>query len=191
MVMRPDPAEPRRVAVSVALTGASQAVSMVAGGVLAVVVAAYFGSTPQTDGFFVAYGVYSLLVLVAQSMRTSIPARLLESETVFAAFDRFLAGAALIFLAGGVAMVVLGAPVAALLTGSGSGPAHATAAESLRILWPAVGGQLFAALAAAMLGLAGDFGRAALSYAAGGLTTVASFVMLEPALGVRALPVAV
>src|SRR5437867_1393516 len=157
----PDPAAPRRVALSVVFTGASQGVSMIAGGVLAILVAALFGSTAQTDGFFLAYGVYSLLVLVAQSTRTAIPARLLETETLFGAFDRYLAGAALLFLASGVALLGFAGPLATLLTGSDAGPAHAAAAESLRILWPAVGGQLFAALAAAMLGVAGDFTRAA------------------------------
>ena len=187
----PDPAAPRRVALSVVFTGASQGVSMIAGGVLAILVAALFGSTAQTDGFFLAYGVYSLLVLVAQSTRTAIPARLLETETLFGAFDRYLAGAALLFLASGVALLGFAGPLATLLTGSDAGPAHAATAESLRILWPAVGGQLFAALAAAMLGVAGDFTRAALAYAAGGLATIGAFLALHGPFGIRALPVAV
>src|SRR5436190_3934543 len=187
----PDPAAPRRVAGSVALTGVSQGVSMLAGAVLAILVAAVFGSTPETDGFFVAYALYALFVLLAQSVRTSLPARLVEADSILGAFDRYLAGMALVFAASGVVFLVLADPVATWLTGSADGPAHATAAESLRILWPALGGQLFAGLAAALLGIAGDFGRAALAYAAGGLTVIATFLALEGPHDVRALPVAV
>ena len=45
------------VARSAAITSVSQATSMVAGGVLAVLVAVRIGNNAHTDGFFAAYGV--------------------------------------------------------------------------------------------------------------------------------------
>ena len=44
---------------------------MVSGGIIALVVAATIGNTPETDGFFAAYGVYAMLVAFAQSTRTT------------------------------------------------------------------------------------------------------------------------
>jgi peptidoglycan biosynthesis protein MviN/MurJ (putative lipid II flippase) len=182
----------RRVAASVALTSVAQIATMVLGGVLAVLVAAEFGSNAQTDGFFAAYGVYALVILLAQSLRVSVVPRLMEGESTqasFDAFNRFVAAVLLIFALFGVLFVALGHPLAALLTGDAE--AQSTAQTALAILWFAAGFQLFAALAAAMLGVFGNFVLAAVAYAVGGITSIVSFLVLEGALGIDSLPVAV
>lgn len=182
---------PRRVARDVALTGLSQSAIMVAGGVLAVLVAAKFGGSAETDGFFAAYGVYSIIVLFAQACRTSVVAIIVASPNHYRAFDRLLGSAALVFAATGVVFVGLGETFAALATGSLPEASRSVATHALLVLWPAAGAQLFAALAAAMLGVLGNFTRAAFAYAAGGITSIAAFLALEPVLGIDSLAVAV
>ena len=180
-----------RVAVSAGLTSLAQGAAMLSGAILAVLVATRFGSTARTDGFFAAYGAYSVLVLFAQSSRTAIVARLVDPDSRFGAFNRFLGAAALVFAAAGLVFAGLGGSLAAVLTGDLPEPARRTARDALVILWPAAGAQIFSALAAAMLGLLGDYARAALAYGAGGIATIAAFLGLEPALGIDALPVAI
>ena len=64
---------------------------MVSGGIIALVVAAAtIGNTPETDGFFAAYGVYAMLVAFAQSTRTTVVARMTEGVGRFDVFDRYL-----------------------------------------------------------------------------------------------------
>lgn len=186
----------RRVAASVALTGVAQIATMVLGGVLAVLVAARFGSNAHTDGFFAAYGVYAMVILLAQSMRVTVVPRLLPEHEPpaagapsFEAFNRYLAAVLLIFVVFGVVFVALGDPLSDVLTGDAE--AHSTARTALAILWPAAGFQLFAALSAAMLGLLGDYVLAAVSYSVGGLTSIGAFLAMEGALGIDSLPVAV
>ena len=125
----------RRVAASVALTSVAQIATMLLGGVLAVLVAARFGSNARTDGFFAAYGVYAMVILLAQSMRVTVVPRLLDGqngEASFEAFNRFLAAVVLIFALFGVVFVALGDPLAGLLTGDAE--AQSTARTALAVL---------------------------------------------------------
>src|SRR4051794_41075216 len=124
---------PRRVAVAAALTSVAQAVAMAIGGLLAILIAARFGTSAQTDGFFAAYGVYGLIVLVAQSSRLTLVSRMVGGQTRFGGFDAYLGAAVLMWLAAGIALVALGKPLAEALTASA--PAQATARTSLAILW--------------------------------------------------------
>jgi peptidoglycan biosynthesis protein MviN/MurJ (putative lipid II flippase) len=178
---------PRSVAFDTALTGIATAMTMVSGGIFALLIAARFGSDARTDGFFAAYGLYTVAVLVAQSMRTTIVGRLVDGETRFAGFDAFLAAVGVLALAGGVLFVALGEVLAELLTEDPT--SRATASDALRLLWPAATLQLVAALAAAMLGVLGDFGRAALALGAGSLTSIVAFLALAPALEIDAISV--
>ncbi|MDQ3936331.1 MAG: hypothetical protein M3340_17060, partial [Actinomycetota bacterium] len=187
---QPEVSDPPRgggVARSAAITSVSQAMAMLAGGVLAVLVAVRIGNNPQTDGFFAAYGIYAVAVLLAQTARMSIVARIVEPG----GFDRYLGAALLLFLAFGVAFAVLGGPVADLLTGDLPQAASDTARTALLLLWPAVGGQLFGALAAALLGTRGDFGTAAIAFGGGGLVSILAFLALEPRLGIDAVATAI
>jgi len=178
----------RRAVLGVGTTSLGQIVVGVTSGVQAILVATKFGITSATDGFFAAYGVYSLVVLLGQSWRTTLVARMVESNSPFSSFNRFCGAAGLVFAACGILFVGLGAPLASLLTGGLPPDAAATAREALLILWLAAGGQLVAALAAAALGIRGDYGRAALAFSAGSLVSIGGFLALEPAWGITALP---
>ncbi len=178
------------VAVSAALTSAAQALAMVSGGLLAVLVAIRIGADARTDGFFAAYGAYSVAVLFAQSARTTVVARLAETGDPLEGLNRFLGAGLVVFAFFGLVFVALGYPLASLLTGDLPGEAHDAAFTALVVLWPATGLQLFSALGAVVLGLGGDFGRAAVAFGGGSLTSIAAFLALEPALDVDALPVA-
>jgi peptidoglycan biosynthesis protein MviN/MurJ (putative lipid II flippase) len=195
----------RRVAASVALTSVAQIATMTLGGVLAILVAAEFGSDARTDGFFAAYGVYAMVILLAQSVRVTVVPRLLESGPAggelpagspdprgspsFDAFNRFFAAVLVSVALLGVVFGALGDPLASLLTADDE--AQSTARTALAILWPAAGFHLFAALAAAMLGVLGDYVLAAVSYAVGGISSIVAFLALEGSLGIDSLPVAV
>jgi O-antigen/teichoic acid export membrane protein len=173
-----------------AATGLGQSFVSLASAIQAVLVGAIIGTSAGTDGFFAAYGLYALMVVLAQSWRTTIVARLTESGSRYSAFNHFCGAAVLIFLASGVLFVALGAPIASLL-GGGRPEAEHVAREALLILWPAVGGQMVAALAAAMLGLLGNYGRAAFAFPAGGILSIGAFLALEPSLGLTALSLSI
>jgi peptidoglycan biosynthesis protein MviN/MurJ (putative lipid II flippase) len=181
----------RRLSLGVGATTIGQIVVGVASGIQAVIVGAKFGVTAETDGVFAAYGVYSLVVLLAQSWRATLVARMVESESPFDAFNRFVGAAGLVFVACGVLFVGLGGPIASLLTGGLRPAAASTAHEALLILWPAAGGQLVAALAAAALGIRADYGNAALAYSAGSVVSIGALLALAPAMGITALPTAI
>lgn len=178
----------RRAVLGVGVTSLGQIVVGVASGVQAILVAAIFGVTAGTDGFFAAYGVYSLAVLLAQSWRVTLVPRLVDSGSSFHSFNRFCGGAGLVFALTGVLFVPLGGPLASFLTGDLPGRAQDVAQEALLIMWPAAGCQLIAALSAAMLGVLGQYSRAALAYGLGSVVSIGSLVALEPSLGMTAVP---
>jgi O-antigen/teichoic acid export membrane protein len=182
---------PRGVASNAAITSASQAATMVSGGVLALAVAATIGTNAETDGFFAAFAIYSTVVAFAQSARTTVVARLLEGEGGFSAFDRYLGAGLMLFAIVAVAFGPLGEPIAGLLTGGLPPAAHDTAATSLLLFIPASGLQIFAAFGAAMLGALEDFMWPGVAFVGGSLLSIVTFVVLQPSLGVDGLAVAI
>ena len=164
---------------------------MVTGGLLAVIVAATIGSNAETDGFFAAFAVYSMVAALAQSARTTVVARMLEGPSRFAAFDEYLGGGLLLFLAIAIIFGPLGRPVADLLTSGLPGTAGSTAASALLVFIPASALQIYAAFGAAMLGALGDFVWAGVAFVGGSLLSIMAFLALRPALGVDALAVAI
>ena len=177
-----------RVAASTLMTSIAQAAAMLGGGVLAALVAWKYGSGSETDGFFAAYAVYALVVMLAQTSRTSIVARLTDGGgDPFAEFNRFCGAALLLFLASGVFFVALGDEVAEVMTGDLPDRAVEVERRALLILWPAGGAQLLAALGAAMLALRDDYGHAAAGFGGGAVLSIAAFLLLEPTLGIDAL----
>ena len=106
----------RGMAANAAITALSQVASMALGAVIALVILVRFGKDAETDGLFAAYGVYGVLVVVAQSFRTTIVARLAEGESLFAALDRYLGAVAVLFVAAAIPLLVLAEPLARLLT---------------------------------------------------------------------------
>jgi peptidoglycan biosynthesis protein MviN/MurJ (putative lipid II flippase) len=185
------PAPGRRIAGSALVTSATVVATMALGAVLAVAIVLRFGKTPSTDGLLAAYGVYGLLLTLAQSARASVAARLVEGNSLFANLDRFLAGAVLVALAAAVPLVLLGQPVAELLTGDLPAEAASTARTALAILWVAAAAHLAAAFGAAALGTRGEFALPGLAYVAGGVLAIGLMLALAGALGIDAVAVGV
>lgn len=180
-------AAPGKVARNAAITSASQVAAMALGAVMAVLVAALVGNDARTDGFFAAYGIYSLAVVFAQSARTTVVARLLEGKGRFDAFQVYIGAALTIGLLTAVVLGPLGGVIAGLLTGDLPGEAEDTARTALWLLAPAIVAQLFVGLGGAMLGALEDFLAPGLALLCGGLVSIAVFVVLEPSEGIEGL----
>lgn len=173
------------------ITSIATVLGGISGAVLALLIGTKLGSSARTDGFFAAFALYSVVGILATSWKTNIIAALVSTPQTFDRFDRLCGGITLMFLAVGVLFVGLGGPLASLVTGHGSGPAHDTARTALLVLWPAAGGQLFAGMGAAMFNVLDKNSQSATFYALGSLATIVAFLALEPALGVDALAVAI
>src|SRR5438067_5816714 len=161
-----------------ALTGLSSlAVAGSAAGA-GILLAHLFGRNERTDGLFVAYGVYLVLAIAAQSFRTVVLPQLtreaasLGSETV--AYLLALAGAGVVAV--GMAVALAG-PLGRALT------AHeASAHVASRVLpWLVAAGflQLVAALAASALAVLDSYGVAAVAYSAGAVLALVLFAALH------------
>jgi len=165
---------------SAALTAASTLVVTVASALAGVIIARELGRTPETDGFFAAYGVFIVIVLAAQAIRIAVLPSLARART-----ERRLAAD----LAGyAVALAVVSVPIlllaflaadwiAGVLTGQGSETARDAATETLRWVVPAGIAQLFAGIAASGLAALDDYATAAFGYAAGSVLGI--LLMLE------------
>ena len=182
-------ARPGAVGRNAAIASASQVATMVVGALLALLVAALIGNNAETDGFFAAYGVYSLGVLLAQAARTTVLPRLLEGETRFGALDIYFGGGLVLGAVAVFLLVPLGGVIAELVTGDLPDSAHDAARTALLLLAPAVVAQLYAGLGAAMLAALDDFLSPGIAFLAGGAVSVAVFVAVEPALGVDGIGV--
>jgi peptidoglycan biosynthesis protein MviN/MurJ (putative lipid II flippase) len=181
-------AAPTRVAGSALVTSLTTIAAMAMGGLLAIVVLLLFGKNARTDGFFAAYGVYAVIIALAQSLRASAVARLVQGS-LFDNLDRLIGASVLILLATGALLVGLGDPLAELLTGEGSGDAHDAAQTALGVLWAAGALQVLAALAAATLGALGEFALPGAAYVCGGVAAIVFVLALEGALGIDAVSV--
>lgn len=180
----------RGMASNAAITAVTQIASMGLGAAIAVVILLRFGKDADTDGLFAAYGVYGVMVVIAQSFRTTIVARLVEGRSLFAALDRHLGAVAVVFLAAAVPLVALASPLAHLLVGKlGSTAVHA-ARTALLILWFAAGAQLASALLAAALAVRDEFALPGAAYVAGGLVSIVALLTLAPLLGIQAVSLA-
>ena len=86
------------MASNAAITAVTQVASMTIGAAIAFVILLRFGKNRETDGLFAAYGIYGIVVVIAQTFRTTIVARLVEGGSLFAALDRYLGAITVIFL---------------------------------------------------------------------------------------------
>src|SRR3954465_12535040 len=153
-------------------------------GVAALAILLTFGKGVETDAVFAAYGVYGMLVVMCQTLRLTVVARIVESPSPHAAFDRFLGAGLSLLLVAGVVQLVFGGVLARVLTGDLGAHAVSVARWTLAILWVAVGGQLLAALGAALLGVRGEFKYIGLSYVAGGALNIGLLLGLSGAIGI-------
>jgi peptidoglycan biosynthesis protein MviN/MurJ (putative lipid II flippase) len=187
------PAEPaaegERVAASAFVTSLAMLAAMAVGGLLAIVVLLKFGKNAETDGFFAAYGVYAVLLALAQNLRASVVARFVEGPSVEQRLNRFLGSALIIVVVVGALLLPLAKPIADLLTGSLPSQSEETAREALLILWIAAGAQFIGALAAAALGIHGDFLVPGLAYVGAGLFAIVFVVGLGDGLGIEAVSI--
>jgi peptidoglycan biosynthesis protein MviN/MurJ (putative lipid II flippase) len=182
--------ELRPMASHAAVTAVSQLATMALGAVVALVILVRFGKTTATDGLFAAYGVYGVAVVVAQSFRTTIAARLVEGPSLFSALDRYLGGVVAIFVASAIPFVALGEPFSRLMVGHLGPAATHTARTALVILWLAAGAQLVSALLATALALREEFAVPGAAYILGGVVSIVGVGSLAPVLGIQAVAVA-
>lgn len=169
----------------------SQVATLGMQGIAALVILLVFGKGTDTDAVFAAYGLYGLVVLMCQTLRLSVVARLAEGPSPWAAFDRLLgAGLCLVAIAV-VIQLAAGNVIADLLTGDlGSGPQH-LARTTLDILCLAIAGQLIGALGAAMLAVRNEFRFAGIAFVLGGALSIVVLLALQGSLGIKAAPTGV
>jgi O-antigen/teichoic acid export membrane protein len=156
-------------------------------GIAALAILVTFGKGADTDAVFAAYGVYGILVVMCQTLRLTVVARIVESPSPSAAVDRFLGAGLALLVVAGVVQLLFGAPLSRVLTGDLGPHAASVARWTLAILWFAVVGQLVAALGAALLGVRGEFRYTGISYVAGGVLNIALLVGLSGPLGIESV----
>ncbi|MFY9487727.1 MAG: lipid II flippase MurJ [Solirubrobacterales bacterium] len=176
------PADEARGAAGISL---GQASLMVMGGVLALLITQFFGKGVSTDAFFTAYGFYVIALTFAQTLRLTVLPRLLSDVTGAQEARLLLATATLAALAA-IPMVALAGPIGDLIA---NGDPSGLAAETLRLLWPALALHLLAGMLVAMLVMRGIYAPIGVAFAITSLITIAAFVLLEPELDLRAVAV--
>lgn len=157
-----------------------------ASGIQAVLYLGRFGTNARTDGFFVAFALYSTFGVFSQSLRlTSVP--LLVEPGARLSFSRFAA------VLGCVGLVVLGltgplaVPLAGLLAPGLSTSGRAVTAAALPVLGSAMALQLFASGGATVLAIRDRFTTIAAAYMSGALAGLVTFLVLMSRTGVQTL----
>jgi peptidoglycan biosynthesis protein MviN/MurJ (putative lipid II flippase) len=158
----------------------------VLGGVLALLIAHFFGKTARTDAFFAAYGVYWVALVFAQTIRLAAVPQLLSGKRDDAA-DQLLASVITLGLVALIPMVLLAGVIGPLLI---EHDPLGVATDSLRLLWPALACQLIAGALAAILAVRGSFLTIGFGYILSGLISIGAFLVLRSALGIHAVPLA-
>jgi hypothetical protein len=173
-----------------AVTALALAVQQGLAAVVGIVIGREFGRGAETDGFFVAYGVFVVIALAATASRAVLlpplararAERRLGAETAAYAVSLALVAAPLL-----VAAILGRDALASLLTGFDEGTAKATAAATLPWLVAAALLQLFAGLAASALAALDDYVAAAVGYAAGSVLGVVFILWRVEADGIEAV----
>lgn len=184
-------ASPRRSALASGfLTAASLAVITGLSAVVGVVIAREFGRGPETDGFFAAYSVFLVLVLVGTAMRVAvIPplARARAAGTFGRELGSYAAAITVIALPALLLALLADAWLAAQLTGGLPDVSQEVAAETLRFIVPAAVAQIYAALAASGLAAYDSYGTSAAGFAAGSLAGLTLILLLVDEHGISAV----
>ena len=173
-----------------AVTALALAVQTGLAAVVGVIIARELGRTAETDGFFAAYGVFIVIVLMANAIRvTMLPsfarARAdgrLGSEAVGTGLVVSLVASVLV-----VTSAVAAGRIAGVLTGEGSELASSTAAAALPWMVAAGTCHVLAGLAASALAALDDYTTAAVSFAAGSVAGVALIALRVGEDGVQAV----
>ena len=141
-----------------------------------------FGVDGRTDGFFVAFALYTTFGVFGQSIRlTAVPLLVGRRPQLT---TRELAGALLIVTAPVLLVTcALAEPVARLLAGGLSSADRSVTVAALPILGVAMTLQLWASGGATVLAVRARFGAIAVGYVAGAAAGLAAFLMLMDVAG--------
>lgn len=145
-----------------------------------------FGTNARTDGFFVAFALYSTFGVFSQSLRLTSVGLLVEPGARMSV-RRFAAVLGAIALAVLVLTIPLAVPLAGLLAPGLSTSGRAVTAHALPVLGGAMALQLWAAGGATVLAIRGRFGTIALAYTFGAASGLATFLLLMSSAGVQTL----
>jgi hypothetical protein len=166
--------------------GVAMAIATVAmaatSGIQALLYLSSFGIDARTDGFFVAFALYSSFGVFSQSIRVTA-APLLVGER--ARLTPVQLGAALIAIALPIAIatIPLAGPLADLLAPGLSGAGQGITESALPILGLAMILQLWAAGGATVLAVRDRFDRIAFAYIAGAVSGLVAYVAVSGAAG--------
>jgi hypothetical protein len=145
-----------------------------------------FGTNARTDGFFVAFALYSTFGVFSQSLRLTSVGLLVEPGARLSV-RRFAAVLGVIAVPVLVATVPLAGSLAQLIApGLKAGAQHVTA-TALPVLGVAMVLQLWAAGGATVLAIRGRFGTIAGAYMSGAAGGLATFLVLMSVTGVQTL----
>ena len=180
----------RHRAISTVLTSLGQVATLLAAGIMGVLIAHRFGSDARTDGFFTANSIYGIALFVATSLRATAVPRLVAGAGDDTELSRHMRAIGVMAAAAAALFVVIGVAIIPAVTSSLPAAAEHTARLSLALLWPACALQLFCGLAAAKLAVLDDYQSAAFAYAAGACSNVIAFVILTPIFAVEGVPLA-
>src|SRR3954466_11602664 len=158
------------------VTGLSTAAVSGSAAIAGALLARKFGVGARTDGFFLAYSVYVVLVLIASALRVVVLPQLTRASE--GARPGRGGGAWRPALAVPLVPVIVIAHAASGTLAravAGGGGRQDAAAELLPWLVPAAAAQIYAGVAASGLAALGDYGTAALGF---GLGAVAGVVVI-------------
>lgn len=169
---------------SVARSGLQTALSLATvtglAAVVGVVIAREFGRGADTDGFFAAYGLFVVIVIVATGFRiVALPslARAHGEQRLAAETLGWAVSLAALAVPAVVLALVASGWLAGLLTGDLPDAASDTAATVLPWMVPAAVFQLYAALAASALAALDDYGTAAVGFVLGSVSGLALILL--------------
>ncbi len=154
------------------------------------VLAQKFGRSAQTDGFLAAYGIYLLLVIVANAFRMVVLPELTRAATsghLAHETRAYLSAFLVLALPPSAAVIAWSRPLGAAITGNLPAEAADLAARALVWLVPAAFAQLLCSLAASALAARDSYGVAAFAYAAGAVAGLGVFLLLADEHGLVAL----
>jgi peptidoglycan biosynthesis protein MviN/MurJ (putative lipid II flippase) len=197
LTLAPEALRPPRVADESAGAGAGKAragmamsiatfTMAAASAIQAVLYLGRFGTNARTDGFFVAFALYSTFGVFSQSLRlTSVP--LLVEPGARMSVRRFAAALGLIALPVVVLTIPLAGSLAQLIAPGLSAHGRAITAAALPVLGAAMVLQLWAAGGATVLAIRDRFTTIAGGYMSGALAGLIAFVALMDRTGVQTL----
>jgi hypothetical protein len=173
-----------------AVTALALAVQTGLAAVVGVIIARDLGRTAETDGFFAAYGVFVVILLMGNAIRVTMLPSFARART-----EGRLAAAVVStgLLVGSIAAVLVviaiaaAEPIADLLTGQGEALARSTAADALPWMVAAGGLQVLAGLAASALAALDDYVTAAIGFVSGSVAGLALILVLIDRHGVQAV----